>query len=77
MPWLIDCHEPVDMIALEKNMREHSENIMGWRHWHHNREVDEEDTYDNIICGQWYQHLHYHMIKKHSMEIHSCPIIRM
>ena len=59
---VIDCHEPLDMIALEKIMREHSENVMGWRLWHHNREVDEEDIYDNIICGHWYQDLQFQMI---------------
>ena len=43
-------------------MRVHSENAMRWRHWHHNREVDEEDIYDNIICGHWYQDLQFQMI---------------
>lgn len=68
---VINCHEPEEMIALEKIMREHSANVMGWRLWHHNREVDIEQIYgkENRMLErgwkrQWYNERHYEMLKQ-------------
>ena len=40
---MIDCHEPMDMIHLERIMREQSPTVVGWRLHHHHRIVDQEE----------------------------------
>ena len=40
---MFDCHEPYDMIALERIMRERSPSVIGWRLHHHHRIVDQEE----------------------------------
>ena len=40
---MIDCHEPMDMIHLERIMREQSPSVVGWRLHHRHRIVDQEE----------------------------------
>ena len=40
---MFDCHEPMDMINLERIMRERSPSVVGWRLHHHHRIVDQEE----------------------------------
>ena len=40
---MFDCHEPMDMINLERSMRERSPSVVGWILHHHHRMVDQEE----------------------------------
>ena len=40
---MIDCHQPWDMIDLERIMREQCPSVVGWRLHHNHRRVDQED----------------------------------
>ena len=40
---MFDCHEPRDMINLERIMRERSPGVAGWRLHHYHRIVDQEE----------------------------------
>ena len=40
---MFDCHEPYDMIALERIMIERNPSVRGWRLHHHHRIVDQEE----------------------------------
>ena len=40
---MFDCHVPMDMINLERIMRERSPSVVGWRLHHHHRIVDQEE----------------------------------
>ena len=42
---MFDCHQPYNMIQLEKIMRERSPRVMGWRFQHHRRALDQEETH--------------------------------
>ena len=44
---MFDCHEPMDMINLERIMRERSPSVVGWRIHHHHRIVDQEEIDGN------------------------------
>ena len=50
---MFDCHEPMDMINLERIMRERSPSVVGWRLHHHHRTVDQEE-----IDGRGSEYLH-------------------
>ena len=50
---MFDCHEPMDMINLERIMRERSPSVIGWRLHHHHRIVDQEE-----IDGRESEYLH-------------------
>ena len=50
---MFDCHEPMDMINLERIMRERSPSVVGWRLHHHHRIVDQEE-----IDGKESEYLH-------------------
>ena len=40
---MFDCHEPVDMINLERIMRERSPSVAGWRLHQQHRTADQEE----------------------------------
>ena len=40
---MFDCPEQMDMLNLERIMREQSPNVVGWRLHHHHRIVDQEE----------------------------------
>ena len=40
---MFDCHEPMDMIDLERIRRKRSPSVVGWRLHHHHRIVDQEE----------------------------------
>ena len=41
MDQMFDCHEPVEMINLERIMRKRSPSVVRWRLHHHHRIVDQ------------------------------------
>ena len=40
---MIDCHQPWNMIDLERLMREQSPRVVGWKFLHNHRLVDQEE----------------------------------
>ena len=67
---MFDCHQPYDMIQLEKIMRERSPRVMGWRFQEHHRlvEADHNSNDDPYTDPDWRRDglnmLYYEMIRE-------------